>query len=192
MGYSGRMLDQQMFTVLFRLATANSWTQLITVFLGVQLPYVTCAAAALYEWFMRARHEIPRSLVRIFVPGIVVWVFAWILKAWFFLPRPIIVLGIAPIISVNDQYGAFPSAHATFFSAMAVSIFFRNRRAGGLFFCVALVVAFARVAGGVHWPSDAVGGLLLGAVGAALGQLVFGWYDSRSPASVASGNVSEN
>lgn len=186
------MLDRQMFTVLFRLATANSWTQLVTVFLGVQLPYVTCAAAALYEWFMRKHHKIPRSLVRIFVPGIVVWVFAWILKAWFFVPRPIIVLGIAPIITVNDQYGAFPSAHATFFSAMAVSIFFRNRRAGGLFFCVALVVAFARVAGGVHWPSDAVGGLALGAVAAGLAQLVFNRFDWRPPASVAAGNVPES
>lgn len=178
--------------MLFQLAISNSWTQQFTVFLGVQLPYVVCAVAAVYEWFMRKPREIPRSLVRIFVPGIVVWVFAWILKAWFFVPRPIIVLGIAPIITVNDQYGAFPSAHATFFSAMAVSIFLRNRRAGGLFFCAALVVAFARVAGGVHWPSDAVGGLALGAVGAALGQLVFGWYDLRSPASVASGTVSEN
>ena len=186
------MMDQQLFSVLFQLATASSYAQRATVWLGVQLPYWTCAAAAVHEWFIRQPHKIPRSLVRIFVPGIVVWVFAWILKAWFFVPRPIIVLGIAPIITVNDQYGAFPSAHATFFSAMAVSIFLRNRRAGGLFFCAALVVAFARVAGGVHWPSDAVGGLALGAVGAALGQLVFGWYDLRSPASVASGTVSEN
>ena len=185
------MLDVQIFTLLFQLATTNSWTQQFTVFLGVQLPYVVCAAAALYEWFMRKHHEIPRSLVRIFLPGIVVWRLAWVLKAWLFVPRPILVLGIAPIIRVFDQNGAFPSAHATFFSAMAISIFFRGWRAGVLFYCAALVVAFARVAGGVHWPSDAVGGLALGAVGAVLGQLGFSWYDSRSAARAASGNVSE-
>jgi len=112
------MLDQQLFSVLFQLATASSYAQRATVWLGVQLPYWTCAAAAVHEWFIRQPHKIPRSLVRIFVPGIVVWVFAWVLKAWFFLPRPIIVLGIVPIITVNDQYGAFPSAHATFFGAL--------------------------------------------------------------------------
>lgn len=169
--------------MLFQLATTNSWTQQFTVFLGVQLPYVVCAVAALYEWFVRAHHEMPRSLVRIFLPGIVVWRFAWVLKAWLFVARPILVLGIVPIIAVSDQNGAFPSAHSTFFSAMAVSIFFRSRRAGGLFFCAAVVVAFARVAGGVHWPSDAVGGLVLGAAGAVLGQLGFRWYDSLAPAS---------
>ena len=185
------MLEVQIFTLLFQLATTNSWTQQLAVFLGVQLPYVVCAAAALYEWFMRKHHEIPRSLVRIFLPGIVVYILAWVLKAWLFVPRPILVLGIAPIIIVFDQNWAFPSAHATFFSAMATSIFFRSRRAGVLFYCAALVVAFARVAGGVHWPSDAVGGLALGAVGAVLGQLGFSWYDSRLAARAASGNVSE-
>ena len=183
------MLDQQLFGVLFQLATASSFAQRATVWLGVQLPYWTCAAAAVHEWFIRQPHKIPRSLVRIFVPGIVVWVFAWVLKAWFFLPRPIIVLGIVPIITVNDQYGAFPSAHATFFGALAVSIYFRDRRTGLLFFCAALVVAFARVAGGVHWPSDALGGLALGAVAAVLAQFGFNWFDQRARAAAATGPV---
>ena len=70
------MQDQQLFSVLFQLATASSYAQRATVWLGVQLPYWTCAAAAVHEWFIRQPHKIPRSLVRIFVPGIVVWVFA--------------------------------------------------------------------------------------------------------------------
>ena len=180
---------RKIFTLLFQLATTNSWTQQFTVFLGVQLPYAVCAAAALYEWFMRKHHEIPRSLVRIFLPGIVVWRLAWVLKAWLFVPRPKLVLGIAPIISVFDQNGAFPSAHATFFSAMAISIFFRSWRAGVLFYGAALVVAFARVAGGVHWPSDALGGLALGAVAAVLAQFGFNWFDQRARAAAATGPV---
>ena len=54
----------------------------------------------------------------------------------------------------------------------------------------ALVVAFARVAGGVHWPSDALGGLALGAVAAVLAQFGFNWFDQRARAAAASGIVS--
>jgi membrane-associated phospholipid phosphatase len=52
------------------------------------------------------------------------------------------------------------------------------------------VVAFARVAGGVHWPSDALGGLALGAVAAVLAQFGFNWFDQRARAAAASGIVS--
>ena len=54
----------------------------------------------------------------------------------------------------------------------------------------ALVVAFARVAGGVHWPSDALGGLALGTVAAVLAQFGFNWFDQRARAAASSVIVS--
>jgi undecaprenyl-diphosphatase len=62
---------------------------------------------------------------------------------------------------------SFPSDHATAAFAIAVSILLRNRRIGLLALAMAVVLAVARVAVGVHYPSDVVGGALIG-TGAAL------------------------
>jgi undecaprenyl-diphosphatase len=57
---------------------------------------------------------------------------------------------------------SFPSDHATAAFAIAVSIWLRNRKAGWLALAMATVLAVSRVAVGVHYPSDVIGGALLG------------------------------
>jgi undecaprenyl-diphosphatase len=67
---------------------------------------------------------------------------------------------------------SFPSDHATTVGAVAVGLFLVNRRwglaAGGL----AVVMAFARVYAGAHYPGDVLAGLVLGGTAAAVGSLV--------------------
>jgi undecaprenyl-diphosphatase len=57
---------------------------------------------------------------------------------------------------------SFPSDHATAAFAIAVSIWLRNRKAGWIALAMATVLAVARVAVGVHYPGDVIGGALLG------------------------------
>lgn len=57
---------------------------------------------------------------------------------------------------------SFPSDHATAAFAIAVSIWLRSRRAGWVTLGMAAIVSVARVAVGVHYPGDVVGGALLG------------------------------
>ena len=57
---------------------------------------------------------------------------------------------------------AFPSGHATFFAALAMYIFFLNKKAGYVFMISALLVGLARIAAGVHFPVDILGGFVLG------------------------------
>jgi membrane-associated phospholipid phosphatase len=60
---------------------------------------------------------------------------------------------------------SFPSDHAMIAGAFAVGLLLLDRRIG----LVALLLAFARVYVGVHYPSDVAGGL---AIGAAIGAVV--------------------
>jgi undecaprenyl-diphosphatase len=63
---------------------------------------------------------------------------------------------------------SFPSDHATAAFAIAVSILLRSRRVGLLALAMAVVLAVARVAVGVHYPSDVIGGALIGTSAALL------------------------
>ncbi len=59
---------------------------------------------------------------------------------------------------------AFPSGHAAIFFALAAVAYLINRRWGIYLFIGAVINALARVAVGVHWPIDVVGGAFLGIV----------------------------
>jgi undecaprenyl-diphosphatase len=63
---------------------------------------------------------------------------------------------------------SFPSDHATAAFALAVAVFAYHRRAGWLMLAMASVVSIARVGVGTHYPTDVVGGALLGTLVAML------------------------
>jgi undecaprenyl-diphosphatase len=77
-------------------------------------------------------------------------------------PRPYMVLPDA-IQRVGSGGGSFPSNHAmnSAIIAMILSTYFPRRRS--LWWTYAGVIALSRVYCGVHYPSDVLGGLLIGA-----------------------------
>ncbi len=92
---------------------------------------------------------------------------AQLAKNYFKIGRPSLLnFDFMPLIKFTD-YG-FPSGHATFYSALAVSVFFIERRAGVFLGLVALTVGAARILAGVHTPLDILGGYLLGTLVAAI------------------------
>ncbi len=90
--------------------------------------------------------------------------------------KPLILLFVhraRPFVTLNDvrdivgtdageQLQSFPSGHAIFFFALAMAAYRYDKRWGVVFFSGALLMGVARVTGGIHWPSDIVGGALIG------------------------------
>jgi undecaprenyl-diphosphatase len=72
---------------------------------------------------------------------------------------------------------SFPSDHAAAAFAIAMAIWLRNRTAGTIAFAMAILVAIARVTVGVHYPSDVLGGAVVGVAAA----LFFWWPPIREP-----------
>lgn len=63
---------------------------------------------------------------------------------------------------------SFPSGHAAFYFALAFYVFFINKKAGTFFLLGALLISFARVFVGIHWPLDILVGMAVGILSAVL------------------------
>jgi undecaprenyl-diphosphatase len=76
-------------------------------------------------------------------------------------PRPFLVEH--PVHQLlTDPAWSFPSGHATFFFAMATTIYLYHKKWGVFFYIMAALVSLGRVASGVHYPSDIIAGAAVG------------------------------
>jgi len=85
-----------------------------------------------------------------------------VLKQAINTPRPYLFEGYASNLIDLGYYASFPSSHTAVLSALAITILFSYKRPGIFLLIGALVVGFARVAAGVHFSTDIVGGFLVG------------------------------
>ena len=93
-------------------------------------------------------------------------------------PRPYVAHpDVAHLFIAPSADPSFPSDHATAAFAIAVSILLRHRKAGILAVVLATIVAVSRVVVGTHYPSDVLGGALIGTFAA----LFFWWPPVRRP-----------
>lgn len=78
-------------------------------------------------------------------------------------PRPYTVFPHAVVLVAHSQDYSFPSDHAVMAGAVAAGVLLTHRRLGAATTVAAVVMAFARVYVGAHFPLDVIVGLLLGA-----------------------------
>jgi membrane-associated phospholipid phosphatase len=87
-------------------------------------------------------------------------------------PRPFVALSHVLLLVHHSTDPGFPSDHAVMAGAAAAGLFFVSRALGWVTSAAAVVMAFARVYVGVHYPQDVLAGLALGAVVILVGGLL--------------------
>jgi len=85
-----------------------------------------------------------------------------LLKPIFGRIRPCHSIALSTPLGCSRSY-SFPSGHATNIMAFAIFVMLNNRKWGPGFLFLALVVSLSRLYLGVHYPSDILGGWLVGA-----------------------------
>lgn len=87
-----------------------------------------------------------------------------LVASWWFEPRPFVTLHGVTMLLAHPADNSFPSDHAVIAGALAVGTLLFARRWGIVAVIVAVLLAFARVFAGMHYPIDVLAGLAIGAV----------------------------
>jgi undecaprenyl-diphosphatase len=98
----------------------------------------------------------------IFLAIIITDLTLFLLKSWYFRPRPYEVLSNVILPIGQDQGSSFPSGHTARAFAFASVVVIRQGRRYSSIISLAILVAISRMMLGVHYPLDVLGGALLG------------------------------
>lgn len=85
-----------------------------------------------------------------------------LIRFFYHRPRPFLLYQLHQFIYKNGGEWSFPSGHSAFFFAMATAIYLQNKKWGAWFFLSAILMNISRIIAGVHYPSDILGGMIIG------------------------------
>lgn len=131
----------------------------LIIFGARYLTGVMIAIAVIYFLKQSRKRKIEMAVFAIItLPAI--YLMAKIASALYFNPRPFVVENFIPLVEHANNNG-FPSDHTLLSVAVAMVIFFYNKKLGGMLLFLALLVGIARVLAGVHHVLDIVGSFVI-------------------------------
>ncbi|MEK7564456.1 MAG: phosphatase PAP2 family protein [Patescibacteria group bacterium] len=166
-------MNNQIFFFFYNLAHQSVFMDGVILFCALYLPYLVSLSAFVFLLFhhevlqaddkVAAFIEKKKEILISFFSGAIAWTLAHFLKEIFLAPRPFRVFSdVVPLLTKVDH--SFPSGHATFYMALAFSIFLSHKKVGSIFIFFAIIIGIARIASGVHFPVDILGGFILGII----------------------------
>ena len=155
-------LDIQLFYLLNNLAGQSPLFDAVIVFFASYLAYILVALFLVLVFFSQypKREKLQIFWVTVISTIIARFGVTELIRFFYHRPRPFIDLPVNQLITSNEW--SFPSGHATFFFAMATAIYLYNKKWGIFFFLATILITVSRVIAGIHYPSDIVGGALIG------------------------------
>lgn len=156
-------IDLSVFYSIFSLSQHAVWIDWLIIFVGEYLPYpllLVFAYRTYREWRdgqVSAAYGYCMAVVAALVARFGV---AEAIRLFFHRPRPYLALHLPHLLT--DTAYSFPSGHMIFLFALATGAFFVNRKFAYWVYALGILIGLARVAAGVHYPSDILGGAALG------------------------------
>mgnify|MGYP001585776501 CR=1 FL=1 len=155
-------LNELLFKLLNNLAGHSIFFDNLVYFLAQDLGWIMILSILIYVYYASHRMlAVQNSLIAIAVAMTSLFI-ADVAKKIFIVPRPFMAIKGIHEIFVIGGFDSFPSGHAAFFGALAISIYLRDRKAGAFFLIGAVAIGLARVIAGIHYPLDILAGFLLG------------------------------
>ncbi len=161
------VFDLQVFNFINGFANHSKNIDSLGIFFADYLAYILAIYLLLVLFWPKGNTAKNRAMALLgLVAGLIArFVVKTIILLFYLRPRPYMVLPYAHklIFTItSDNFQSFPSGHAIFFFALSAVIYRFNRGLGAFFFACSIIMGIARVFVGVHWPSDIIGGMVLG------------------------------
>jgi len=156
-------LNTSIFLAINQMSGQSAFFDKIIVIFGDYLAYILVAAfLGLFLYKSISRFDkialfVTAAAGAILGRGVLVE----IIRFFYHHPRPVVALPqIQPLIFESSY--SFPSGHATLFFMLSAVIYHYNKKIGVIFFILSAFMGLARIAAGVHYPLDILGGAILG------------------------------
>lgn len=156
-------MDYQLFKAINGLAGRNGAVDAIMEAIATKGPYILLALLALF-WLL-PRPNAPRGLERrlvlyaVLTAAVTLGINQIIGHLWL-RPRPFVAHHVTLLIT-GSRDSSFPSDHAALGFGLALPILMGRRDWGLLMLGCALILGFARVFVGVHYPGDIAGSFVI-------------------------------
>jgi len=158
-------MDYLLFTYINNFARKCLYVDAWGVFFADYLVYFLLVGAALIYFLVKKKEK----LRYLFVIGSSVilsrLVITELIRLIWHRSRPFVDYQVNQVIE-HSASGSFPSGHIAFLFALAMAVYFFNRKWGIVFFILSLLVGLARIFVGIHYPLDILGGIVIGIVSA--------------------------
>ena len=168
---------------LFLNGVTGRWWLLDELVKGLANDYFLIVGASLgllFLWFganeMRQREVNQKSVLQAMASLGIATGLVDILNYFFFRPRPFSEIAVTPLL-YQPTDSSFPSNSAAILFAIAFAVWFSNKKAGRIFFAIAIVHSFCRVVAGMYYPLDIIGGAALGVTSALFVRWLFARLD---------------
>lgn len=175
--YFIQFTDREILFYFNGLMTGNFWFREI-VYLIARFGVAIFIFVGVYLWFRKspkdkkgffniANRENRQAVIFALLSLAVGFTIDWIISTVFPRQRPFLTYpDLVKNLPLTIDLTSFPSRHAMAVFALATSIWLSHlwhfRNWGIFLFFTALLIALSRVAAGVHYPSDIIGGMIVG------------------------------
>lgn len=158
-------MDYRIFQFFHSIAGKYWLLDWLAIFLAKYLGYVLIVALIFLifwnykKWKDRLYYFFFTALSLLIARGLIVEV----IRFFYIRLRPFKALAFEPLIEPLTG-SSMPSGHATIFFALAVLIFYIDKKYLWYFIAGAFLIGLGRIVVGVHWPLDIVAGAIVGAI----------------------------
>ena len=172
-------IDTSLFYAIHSLAGHGVIGDFLIIFFGEYFIYVVLAIFLFlaYRAYNKEKNitELLPYLGAIVAAGIARYAVTPVIRFFYHHPRPFITLSTSHLLTETSY--SFPSGHTITMFALATAVYFLNKKWAYVLYIAGLIIGIARIAGGVHYPSDIIGGIVLGTLTSwILYQLYKVWY----------------
>lgn len=155
--------DLLLFSYLNAIAGRADAIDWLIVFLAVGFAYVVVTLVGLVLLLSKKRPRKERLVVFLLALGSATFArfgITGVIWRFYERPRPFLSHEVNQLLFVDAP--SFPSGHSTFMFAFSTVVYLYDRKIGVILYACSILIVLSRIAASVHYPSDILGGFVIG------------------------------